>query len=69
MKTLKLAVVALSLGFFAASCGNSESTTETPVDTMTTAPVETTPTEAAPMPADTSANPLPADTATAPAAH
>lgn len=53
MKTLKLAVVALSLGFFAASCGGSDTTkTETVDSTVVTEPqAEVAPTpEAAPVP-------------------
>ena len=68
MKTLKLAVVALSLGFFAASCGNTE-TTNNDVDTTVVAPTEA-PVEA-PVAAPDTTMPAPAaDTTTpAPAAH
>jgi hypothetical protein len=38
MKTLKLAAFALALGFFAASCGNSETTTNEGTDTTVVAP-------------------------------
>jgi hypothetical protein len=38
MKTLKLAAFALALGFFAASCGNSETTTPETNDTTAVAP-------------------------------
>jgi len=71
MKTLKLAVVALSLGFFAASCGNSETTNENTVDTTAAAPMETPAPEAAPATVDTTATPAPVDTTAtpAPAAH
>ncbi len=44
MKTLKLAAFAIALGFFAASCGNTETTETTDVDTtIIEAPVETQP--------------------------
>lgn len=46
MKALKLAAFALTLGFFAASCGNSSTETTPPVDSPA---VEAQP-EAAPAP-------------------
>lgn len=68
MKTLKLAVAALALGFFAASCGNTE-TTNNDVDTTVVAPVETPVETPAPV-ADTTMPAPAADTTTpAPAAH
>lgn len=73
MKTLKLAVVALSLGFFAASCGNSETTSTEKTDTTvvaqpeTTTPATTTPT--VDTPATTPAHVDSPATTTAPAAH
>jgi hypothetical protein len=49
MKFVKLSVLALSLGLFVASCGNSSETTTTTDSTTTTAPVA----EPTPAPADT----------------
>jgi hypothetical protein len=72
MKTLKLAVVALSLGFFAASCGNSETTTPENTDTTVVAQPET-PAATTPAPVDSPATtPAPVDSPAAtpaPAAH
>ncbi len=78
MKIVKLSVFALTLGLFAASCGNSgsEATTEAPATEATTeAPAaEATPApEAAPATTDSAAaatTPAPAaEAAPAPAAH
>ena len=76
MKIVKLSVFALTLGLFAASCGNSgsEATTEAPATEATTeAPAaEATPApEAAPATTDSAAaatTPAPAADAAAPAA-
>lgn len=67
MKTLKLAVVALSLGFFAASCGNTE-TTNNDVDTTVVTPTEA-PVEAPVAPDTTMPAPVADTTTPAPAAH
>jgi hypothetical protein len=56
MKTLKLAAFAIALGFFAASCGNSETNTTEGTDTTVVAP-EAQP-EVAPAP---EATPAPVD--------
>ncbi len=73
MKTLKLAAFAVALGFFAASCGNSENTDATAVDTtVIEAPVETPAAPVEPTPVDTTTvAPATTDTtsAPAPAAH
>ncbi len=71
MKFAKLSIVALSLGLFIASCGNSESTEGAATDTTVVAPEATAPVEAAPVTTDTVVAPV-ADTtaaAPAPAAH
>lgn len=60
MKFVKFGILALSLGLFVASCGNSEST-ESTGDTTTVAPVSETP---APVVADTTA-PVTTDSAAA----
>ena len=58
MKFVKLSIFALSMGLFVASCGDTESTDETTVDSTTmTAPVEAT----TPAPMDTTTA-APADT-------
>ena len=72
MKTLKLAVVALSLGFFAASCGNETTTNEAGTDTTVVVPETAPPAEVTPAP--TTDSPVVAPVATdspvvAPAAH
>lgn len=70
MKTLKLAVVALSLGFFAASCGNSETPAENNVDTTVVTQPEATPApEAAPVVDSPATTPAVDSPAAAPAAH
>jgi ABC-type glycerol-3-phosphate transport system substrate-binding protein len=65
MKFVKLSVLALAMGLFVASCGNSEEATTETTDTTVVVPE-------APAPVDTMAT-VPADTThadtTAPAAH
>lgn len=62
MKVLKLSVIALTLGFFVTSCGNSNTEATTPAETTeATAPVETAPAPEATAPVDTMATPA-ADT-------
>lgn len=47
MKFVKFSILALAMGIFVASCGNSETTEETTTDTTTVMP------EAVPAPVDT----------------
>jgi hypothetical protein len=47
MKFVKFSILALAMGVFVASCGNSETTEETTTDTATMMP------EATPAPVDT----------------
>ncbi|MCD6013573.1 MAG: hypothetical protein K0Q79_3435 [Flavipsychrobacter sp.] len=60
MKFVKLSIVALTLGLFVASCGNSSTEETTNTDTTVAAPPVTEPAPATPPPADTTA--APADT-------